>query len=117
MKLSENAMSAILLCSYIGINKDDVLKPLTLREWNDLLDRLIQCGQKPGAIMDDGLLKEIGCSTDFMERIKRLISRGSMAAFALDELEQKGIDIVTQFDSDYPILIKRKLKRKAPFPF
>lgn len=114
MKLSENAMSAILLCSYIGINKDDVLKPLTLREWNDLLDRLIQCGQKPGAIMDDGLLKEIGCSTDFMERIKRLISRGSMAAFALDELEQKGIDIVTQFDSDYPILIKRKLKRKAP---
>lgn len=114
MKLSENAMSAILLCSYIGINKDDVLKPLTLREWNDLLDRLIQCGQKPGAIMDDGLLKEIGCSTDFMERIKRLISRGGMAAFALDELEQKGIDIVTQFDSDYPILIKRKLKRKAP---
>lgn len=27
---------------------------------------------------------------------------------------KNGIDVVTQFDADYPILIKRKLIKKAP---
>lgn len=114
MKFSENAMSAILLCSYIGINSGDTFKPLTLKEWNEFLDQMLQCGQQPSAVMDHNFLKEIGYCSNHIERIERLISRGGAVAFALDELEKKGIDIVTQFDADYPILIKRKLKRKAP---
>ncbi len=114
MKFSENAMSAILLCSYIGINSGDTFKPLTLKEWNEFLDQMLQCGQQPSAVMDYNFLKEIGYCSNHIERIERLISRGGAVAFALDELEKKGIDIVTQFDADYPILIKRKLKRKAP---
>uniref|UniRef100_N2A8G5 Smf/DprA SLOG domain-containing protein n=1 Tax=Eubacterium plexicaudatum ASF492 TaxID=1235802 RepID=N2A8G5_9FIRM len=114
MKFSENAMCAILLCSYVGIGKEDAFKPLTLKEWNAFLDQAAQSGQQPGAIMDPHFLKETGCSREYMERIERLVSRGGAAAFALEELEKKGIDIVTQFDSDYPILIKRKLRRKAP---
>jgi len=114
MKFSENAMSAILLCSYVGINKDDNLKPLTQKEWNEFLDKVIQCGQQPSVIMEPAFLKEMGYSQEYTERIKRLISRGGTVAFALDELEKKGIDVVTQFDADYPILLKRKLKRKIP---
>ena len=64
--------------------------------------------------MDQNFLKDIGYSPEYIERIKRLIYRGGTVAFALEELEKKGIGIVTQFDTDYPILIKRKLKRKAP---
>lgn len=114
MKISDNAMTAILLCSFIGMNHDGDVKPLTLKEWNELLDRVVQNKQQPSTIMDQNFLKDIGYSPEYIERIKRLIYRGGTVAFALEELEKKGIGIVTQFDTDYPILIKRKLKRKAP---
>ena len=114
MKISDNAMTAILLCSFIGMNHDGDAKPLTLKEWNELLDRVVQNKQQPSTIMDQNFLKDIGYSPEYIERIKRLIYRGGTVAFALEELEKKGIGIVTQFDTDYPILIKRKLKRKAP---
>lgn len=116
MKFSDNAMSAILLCSYIGISNDDSFKPLTLKEWNELLGRVAQYGQQPSVIMeqDQNFLKETGSSREYIERIKGLISRGGTVAFKLDDLEGKGIDIVTQFDPDYPVLMKRKLKKKAP---
>ena len=116
MKFSDNAMSAILLCSYIGINNNDVYKPLTLKEWNELLDRVVQYGQQPSVVMEQNqsFLKETGCSQEYIERIKYLMFRGGTVAFELDDLEGKGIDIVTMFDSDYPVLMKRKLKRKVP---
>ena len=52
MKFSDNSMSAVLLCSYIGINNDDAYKPLTLKEWNELLDSVIEHGQQPSVVMD-----------------------------------------------------------------
>ena len=109
-------MSAVLLCSYIGINNDDAYKPLTLKEWNELLDSVIEHGQQPSVVMDpsQSFLRETDCSQAYIERIKRLMSRAGTVAFQLDELEGKGIDIVTQFDADYPVLMKRRLKKKTP---
>lgn len=116
MKFSDNSMSAILLCSYLGINNDDAYKPLTLTEWNELLDSVIEHGQQPSVVMDQSqsFLRETGCSQERIERIKRLMSRAGTVAFQLDELEGKGIDIVTQFDADYPVLMRRRLKKKTP---
>lgn len=116
MKFSDNAMTAILLCSYLGISDEDSVKPLTMKEWNEFLDNLKQYGKQPGIVLheDTNILKETGYSQEFIERIKKLLFRGGTVAFALDELAKKGIDTITLFDSDYPILMKRKLKRKAP---
>ncbi len=116
MKFSDNSMSAVLLCSYMGINNDDAYKPLTLKEWNELLDSVIEHGQQPSVVMDpsQSFLRETDCSEAYIERIKRLMSRAGTVAFQLDELEGKGIDIVTQFDADYPVLMKRRLKKKTP---
>jgi len=49
-----------------------------------------------------------------MERIQKLVSRGGAVALELYDLSQKGIEVITLFDADYPILLKRKLKRKTP---
>ena len=43
-----------------------------------------------------------------------MVSRGGAVAFEIDDLSRKGIEIITLFDSDYPVLLKRKLKRKTP---
>ena len=116
MKFSDNSMSAVLLCSYMGINNDDAYKPLPLKEWNELLDSVLEHGQQPSVVMDpsQSFLRETDCSQAYIERIKRLMSRAGTVAFQLDELEGKGIDIVTQFDADYPVLMKRRLKKKTP---
>lgn len=116
MKFSDNAMTAILLCSYLGIGGDDTVKPLSPTEWNEFLDKAAQYGQQPGILTsgDQAFLKEAGYGREYEERIKKLLSRGGAVAFELDDLERKGIDIVTVFDQDYPVLLRRKLKKKTP---
>lgn len=116
MNFSDNAMSAILLCSHIGLKDDSGAKPLTLKEWGELLDRVRQYGQQPSVVMEEGqhFLKETGCGQEYAERIKQLVFRGGAVAFELDELESKGIDVVTLFDPDYPVLMRNKLKSKTP---
>lgn len=109
-------MSAILLCSYIGINKDDVLKPFSLGEWDDFLKKIIEKKLEPAIILnrDLGILNELNYNEKNIERIEKLVSRGGAVAFELDNLSGKGIEVITLFDADYPVLLKRKLKRKAP---
>lgn len=116
MQYSDNAMSTILLCSYIGIRKDSLIKPLSLGEWNQLLDNFIEMKCEPGIVLkqDLNILKEMKYSDNYIKRIQELVSRGGIVAFELDDLERRGIHVVTLFDSDYPVLIKRRLKRKAP---
>lgn len=116
MNFSDNAMSAILLCSHIGLKNDSDVKPLTPKEWGELLERVQKCGQQPSTVVKDGqhFLKEAGYGGEYAERIERLVFRGGAVAFELDELEGRGIDIATVFDPDYPVLMRNKLKRKAP---
>ena len=117
MNFSDNAMSAILLCSYVGIKSTDSLKPFSQTEWNEFLDTITRLGQKPDIVIkcqDQDFLKEAGYAPEYIERVRRLTSRGGIAAFELEALEKKGIDIVTPFDPDYPVLLKRKLKKKTP---
>lgn len=116
MVFSENAMCAILLCSYLGIKSDDSLKPLSLGEWNTLLEKLAEVKEEPGAVLqnDNRWAEKINYPKEFLERIRELILRGGNVALELDDLGRKGIFVVTLFDEDYPVLLKRKLKKKMP---
>lgn len=116
MKFSNNAMSAILLCSYVGIQDSTTIKPFSLSEWNEFLEKLIEKKQEPGIVLEHDLstLKQLQFSDELLERIRGLVSRGSGVAFELDDLAKKGIDVVTQFDADYPVLMRRRLKQKTP---
>lgn len=116
MVYSENAMCAILLCSYLGIKSDDSGKPLSLGEWNSLLEKLAEVKEEPGVVLqnDTSWAEKINCPKELIERIRGLILRGGNVALELDDLGRKGIFVVTQFDEDYPILLKRKLKKKMP---
>lgn len=116
MTYSENAMSVILLCSYLGIEKKDSLKPFSLREWNLFLDEIIKIKEEPSILFsnDGSWKKKLHYPDEQLERISGLISRGASVALELDGLEKKGIKVVTLLDGDYPILLRRKLKKKAP---
>lgn len=116
MRFSDNAMSVILLCSYIGINKDSEMKPFSLGEWNVFLERIIEKHLEPSVVLTENvkLLQELGYGNYEIERIDKLVSRGGMVALELDELENKGIKVITLLDTDYPLLLKKRLKKKTP---
>ena len=116
MAYSQNSMCAILLCSYVGIDKNSSLKPLSIGEWNTFLDGIIHIKAEPSIIFstDNSWMEKMNYSNQQKERMIELISRGASVACELEELEKKGVNIVSLFDSDYPILIRKKLKKKAP---
>lgn len=78
MQFSDNEMSAILLCSYIGMNKNDVVKPFSTGEWNTFLDRIIDMKLELGIILNEEneLFNQLGYEANERERIKKLVSRG-----------------------------------------
>lgn len=116
MSFSDNAMSAILLCSYLGIDGSDGLKPLSLGEWNGFLDKLSEAGLEPGAVlgMDTADLGRLQQPEESAERIRKLAARGGSVAFVLSELAGKGVGAVTSFDADYPKLVRQRLQKKMP---
>ena len=109
MNFSDNAMTAILLCSYLGISNEETLKPLTMKEWNEFLDNVTQHGEQPSVVIhsDTNFFKETGYNQEFTERMKKLLSRGGAVAFALDELTKKGVDIVTLSKGQMNIWLKQ----------
>lgn len=116
MDYSEKAMGAILLCSYLGLEEKDSLKPFSLGEWNAFLDDLMGIEEEMSILFsnDQSWKEKLHYSDEQLERISGLLARGVKVAFELDSLEKKGIRVVTLFDADYPILLRRKLKKKMP---
>ena len=119
MKLSDNAMCAVLLCSYLGLNTESNIKPLSLSEWYSFLDKVIEKGLEPRVVLDRDAKweRELSYSKEQVERIKELVSRGGNVALEIEDLEQKGIGIVTLFDDTYPLLLKQLKKKKPPVLF
>ena len=115
MKYSDNAMCALLLCSYLGIRKDDALKPLSIGEWASFLDKVIEKDLEPKVVFDREFNwgEALSYSEDQVKRIRDLIDRGASMSFELDDYDRKGIHVVTLFDSDYPPLLKRTLNKKT----
>jgi len=112
MIYSDSAMAAILLCTNLGIEGE--YKPLTLKEWNGLGKTVNDMGYKIADLLKSEFTKKLPISEKQKEQIKLLTGRGFSIALKLQELENKGIYIVTQFDNDYPKYLKRKLREKMP---
>ena len=112
MIYSDSATAAILLCTNLGIEGE--YKPLTLKEWNGLGKTVNDMGYKIADLLKSEFTKKLPISEKQKEQIKLLTCRGFSIALKLQELENKGIYIVTQFDNAYPKYLKRKLREKMP---
>ena len=101
-----------MLCTNLGIEGE--YKPLTLKEWNGLGKTVNDMGYKIADLLKSEFTKKLPISEKQKEQIKLLTGRGFSIALKLQELENKGIYIVTQFDNAYPKYLKRKLREKMP---
>ena len=116
MKYTDNEMCVIVLCSYIGVDSSFGVKPLSQGEWNKFLAALLAAQKEPKIIYDlsDEDAKSLGYDPAFAERIRRLADRGAAVGFELQEYERKGIQVITEINEHYPVLLRRRLGKKKP---
>ena len=117
MKYSDNEKCTILLTTYVGLSDFSGVKPLSLKEWNQFVEKLIENGQQPEIVFGNSAesdLKNMGCTPAFAERVGRLADRDAAAALELDAYEKRGIYAVTMLNKEYPVMLRRVLKQKKP---
>lgn len=115
--LTNDDKAILLLCSHIGL-KDETLKPLTLKDWNELASAILKSNVKrPGnlfALSKEEMYKELNIPKADIENILKLLSRSLELGVDLDRLYSKGINVVTRASSLYPRKLKKVLKDLAP---
>jgi predicted Rossmann fold nucleotide-binding protein DprA/Smf involved in DNA uptake len=113
-----DGQALLLLCSHLGLSKDDVSSPLTLKEWNPLARTIQVSGLKrPGALLGlsaADIQAEVGLSPEESSRLARLLERSGALAIELERLESLGIQATTRADETYPIRLKQRLRESAP---
>jgi len=115
--ITDNAYATILLCSYLD-TKTTNYKPYTALQWSKLVSMIINSSIKePAALLNmsqEDISKNLDVAMNEAARISNLLSRGGNMAFALEDLERKGINVITRSDKHYPNRLKSLLKKNAP---
>jgi predicted Rossmann fold nucleotide-binding protein DprA/Smf involved in DNA uptake len=114
--MNPDSLAILLLCSQLGLN-DDVIKPLTLREWNPLARKLKAASLRPSDLLQQSepdLRSRLALETELLTRILQLVSRSDELQIELERLAFFGIFPITRADKDYPERYRQRLKESAP---
>ena len=111
--MNENSKAIIILCSHLCVN--DGIKPLEPAEWKALAEKLVELKMTPEELikLENKRMHEI-FKQDEAVRLLKLIERSASIFFEINDLQQKGIKIVTRADKEYPAKLKSKLGKAVP---
>lgn len=121
--ISEDTQATLLLCGTLG--KDNgAARPLTLPQYNAVVQALVSLDKRPSDLLHEGGLAETVCSMPVenarlkepasADRLKTLLDRGFALSMALNRWAQYGVRPVGRGDGLYPARMKLYLKGKAP---
>lgn len=121
--VSEDTQATLLLCGALG--KDNgAARPLTLPQYNAVVQALVTLGKRPSDLLHEAGLAQAVCSMPVenarlkeplsAERLKALLDRGFALSMALNRWAQHGVRPVGRGDGLYPIRMKQHLKANAP---
>ena len=121
-RLCQDSLVIMLICSDLGLTLEMKAryKPYTLSQWNKLGEKIINSSlKKPSSLlaMEKDVIKRELFLDDFeLNRIEFLLKRGGHMAIEIERLEGQGIYITTRAEPDYPVRLKKVLKKYSP-PF
>jgi predicted Rossmann fold nucleotide-binding protein DprA/Smf involved in DNA uptake len=111
-----DTQAILLLCS--RFSKDSESTPLTLKEFNSLVNCLYKHQYRPADLLKDGaILAELESGGDVQidfQRIKGLLGRGAALAIAWAHWNTQGLWVLSRSDEAYPQLLKKRLHQFAP---
>jgi predicted Rossmann fold nucleotide-binding protein DprA/Smf involved in DNA uptake len=118
MRLSPDSEAVLLLTSHVGLGSRPEPAPLGLRQWNQLWRRLSSLGLAgPGSLLGLDAQQIRGLADlpqEEVDRLTRLLSRGSELVDELERLELLGLWVVTRWDEAYPERLRKRLGDLAP---
>ena len=115
--LTADTQAVLLLCGELGQRGGNGLKPLGLRQYNNLATWLRTEGLRPGDLLtSEGKTKLDGLQTAEVNpgRVSPLLDRGTALALVVEKWERSGLWVISRSDSCYPERLKRYLGQEAP---
>ena len=116
-RISLNTRAILLLTAPLldgkGNKRTNILKPA---EYKRLAQHLLDQGWKPADLLKPGaetLLEECH-SVVSKDRLRELLDGGVLLAQAIERWQKRAIWVVSRADSEYPRILKDKLKKDAP---
>lgn len=117
MNLSPQTQAVLLLTAHFSKPRAQEVKPLTPVEWGKFALWLRSEEKGPEALLSGNLRETLSNWTDSRvteERVARLMDRGSALAIAMEKWLRSGLWVLARSDSDYPRLLKKRLKAASP---
>ena len=120
MEHTENAYAAMLLTMALSPNREEYARPLGTPEFRrvETMARASRFGSI-GALLDvdiSGLVMLLGLTDEEAYRVYTLLHRDVQLTYTLGGFMEDGIDVVTQYDAEYPRRLTQTLAEAAP-PF
>lgn len=115
--LTADTQAVLLLCGELGQRGGNGLKPLGLRQYNNLATWLKTEGLRPGDLLTpEGKTKLGGLQTAEVnsDRVSPLLERGTALALVVEKWERSGLWVISRSDGCYPERLKRYLGQAAP---
>jgi predicted Rossmann fold nucleotide-binding protein DprA/Smf involved in DNA uptake len=115
--LTADTQAVLLLCGELGQRGGNGLKPLGVRQYNNLAAWLKTEGLRPGDLLTlEGKTKLGGLQTAEVnpDRVSPLLERGTALALVVEKWERSGLWVISRSDSCYPERLKRYLGQAAP---
>ncbi len=117
--LSRDSLAIILICSSLGMDiKNETIKPYTIKQWNELSNKLLNSEMKrPAAFFetDEQEWKNyLLMNDDDAMKLKKLLSRAGQVGIELEYLNSTGIYVTTRAEKNYPNRLKKILKKNSP---
>ncbi len=118
MSHTDDAYAAMLLTMALSPNKEEYARPLGVAEFRRFEAAVRASGRGSiGALLDtdiSGLMLYLGLTEEEAYRAYTLLHRGVQLSYAMDGFAAQGIEVVTQYDAQYPERARRRLGDAAP---
>lgn len=118
---TDDAYATMLLTMALSPNKEEYARPLSTAEFRRFEAAARESRFRGvGKLLDmdiSGLMIYLGLTEEEAYRAFTLLHRGVQLSYALEGYAGEGIEVVTQYDPEYPERLRRKLGDAAPPAF
>ena len=118
MQHNDDAFTAMLLTLSLTADKEELVRPLTSAEFEQLVSRVEAAGLgKIGSLigMDiSAVMAKLDMPEQEAYRICMLLSRTMPLSYAMENFYDKNIEILTRMDEEYPQRLAERLGADAP---